>query len=64
MSVVWNTMPSFEALVQWDELGALNFVDKIERGELRAVAGFGAAKGILAVAKAKEAEPKKGGAKL
>lgn len=64
MSVVWNTMPSFEALVQWDELGALNFVDKIERGELRAVAGFGAAKGILAVAKTKAAVPKKGGAKL
>jgi hypothetical protein len=59
MSVVWNTMPSFEALVQWDELGALNFVDKIERGELRAVAGFGAAKGILAVAKTKDAVPKK-----
>ena len=64
MSVVWNTMPSFEALVQWDELGALNFVDKIERSELRAVAGFGAAKGILAVAKTKAAVPKKGGAKL
>ena len=64
MSVVWNTMPSFEALVQWDELGALNFVDKIERGELRAVAGLGAAKGILAVAKTKDAVPKKGGAKL
>lgn len=64
MSVVWNTMPSFEALVQWDELGALNFVDKIERSELRAVAGFGAAKGILSVAKTKAVVPKKGGAKL
>ncbi len=31
MAVVWNTMPSFEALVQWDELGALNFVEKIQR---------------------------------
>ena len=51
MAVVWNTMPSFEALAQWDELGALNFVEKIERAELRAVAGFGAAKGILALAK-------------
>jgi hypothetical protein len=51
MSVVWNTMPSFEALVQWDELGALNFVEKIERVEFRTVAGFGVAKGILAVAK-------------
>lgn len=64
MSVVWNTMPCFEALVQWNELGALNFVDKIERGELRAVAGLGAAKGILAVAKTKDAVPKKRGAKL
>jgi len=64
MSVVWNTMPSFEALVQWDELGALNFVDKIERGELRAVAGFGAAKGILAAAKTKEAVPNKRATKL
>jgi len=64
MSVVWNTMPSFEALVQWDELGALNFVDKIERGELRAVAGFGAAKGILELAKTKDAVPNKRGAKL
>ena len=64
MSVVWNTMPSFEALVQWDELGALNFVDKIERGELRAVAGLGAAKGILALAKTKNALPSKRGAKL
>src|SRR5687767_1059645 len=64
MSVVWNTMPSFEALVQWDELGALNFVEKIQRVELRAVAGFGAAKGILAVAKTKDAVPNKRGAKL
>lgn len=64
MSVVWNTMPSFEALVQWDELGALNFVAKIQRVELRAVAGFGAAKGILAVAKTKDAVPNKRGAKL
>ena len=59
MEVVWNTMPSFEALVQWDELGALNFVEKIQRVELRTVAGFGAAKGILTAAKAKEASPKK-----
>jgi hypothetical protein len=64
MSVVWNTMPSFEALVQWDDLGALNFVDKIERRELRAVAGLGAAKGILALAKTKDALPSKRGAKL
>lgn len=59
MEVVWNTMPSFEALVQWDELGALNFVEKIQRVELRTVASFGAAKGILTIAKAKEALPKK-----
>lgn len=59
MEVVWNTVPSFEALVQWDELGALNFVEKIQRVELRTVAGFGAAKGILTAAKAKEALPKK-----
>ena len=59
MEVVWNTMPSFEALVQWDELGALNFVEKIQRVELRTVASFGAAKGILTAAKAKEASPKK-----
>jgi len=64
MAVVWNTMPSFEALVQWDELAALNFVDKIQRVELRAVAGFGAAKGILAVAKTKDAVQNKRGAKL
>ena len=64
MSVVWNTMPSFEALVQWDELGALNFVEKIERVELRTVAGLGAAKGILALAKTKDAVPSKRGAKL
>ena len=64
MAVVWNTMPSFEALVQWDQLGALNFVEKIQRVELRAVAGFGAAKGILAVAKTKDAVPNKRGAKL
>jgi len=54
MAVVWNTMPSFEALVQWDELGALNFVEKIKPVELRIVAGFGAAKGILTVAKTKK----------
>jgi hypothetical protein len=59
MEVVWNTMPSFEALAQWDELGALNFVEKIQRVELRTVAGFGAAKGILTTAKAKESLPKK-----
>jgi len=59
MEVVWNTMPSFEALAQWDELGALNFVDKIQRVELRTVASFGAAKGILTIAKAKESLPKK-----
>jgi len=59
MEVVWNTMPSFEALVQWDELGALNFVEQIQRLELRTVASFGAAKGILTTAKAKEASPKK-----
>src|SRR5215213_346737 len=59
MEIAWNTMPSFEALVQWDELGALNFVEKIQRIELRTVAGFGAAKGILAAAKAKESLPKK-----
>ncbi|HYV11639.1 MAG TPA: hypothetical protein VE980_12115 [Pyrinomonadaceae bacterium] len=59
MEVVWNTMPSFEALVQWDELGALNFVEKIQRIELRTVASFGAAKGILTTANAKEALPKK-----
>lgn len=64
MSVVWNTMPSFEALVQWDELGALNFVEKIERAELRTVAGFGAAKGILAAAKTKDAVPTKRATKL
>jgi len=64
MSVVWNTMPSFEALVQWDELGALNFVEKIERVELRTVAGFGAAKGILTVAKTEDAAPKKRATKL
>lgn len=64
MSVVWNTLPSFEALVQWDELGALNFIEKIERPELRTVAGFGAAKGILTVAKTKDAVPNKRGAKL
>jgi hypothetical protein len=64
MSVVWNTVPSFEALGQWDELGALNFIEKIERGDLRAVAGFGAAKGILTVAKTKEAVPTKRGTKL
>lgn len=63
MSVVWNTMPSFEALVQWDELGALNFVEKIERVELRSVAGLGAAKGILTL-KTKDAVPSKRGAKL
>lgn len=59
MAVVWNTMPSFEALVQWDELGALNFVEKIQRIELRTVAGFGAAKGILTAAKTKDAVPNK-----
>lgn len=59
MEVVWNTMPSFEALVQWDELGALNFVEKIQRVELRTVASFGAAKGILTIAKAKDSLPKK-----
>jgi hypothetical protein len=59
MAVVWNTMPSFEALVQWDELGALNFVEKIQRVELRTVAGFGAAKGILTAAKTADAVPKK-----
>jgi hypothetical protein len=55
MAVVWNTMPSFEALVLWDELGALNFVEKIQRTELRTVAGLGAAKGILSAAKTKDA---------
>ena len=64
MPVVWNIMPSFEALVQWNELGALNFVDKIQKVELRTVAGFGAAKGILTVAKTKNAVPNKRGAKL
>lgn len=59
MEVVWTTMPSFEALVQWDELGALNFVEKIQKAELRMVASLGAAKGILALAKAKESLPKK-----
>ena len=59
MEVVWNTMPSFEALVQWDELGALNFAEKIQRVELRMVASLGAAKGILTIAKAKESLPKK-----
>jgi hypothetical protein len=59
MAVVWNTMPTFEALVQWDELGALNFVEKIQRVELRTVAGFGAAKGILTAAKTKDAVPSK-----
>ncbi len=59
MEVVWNTMPSFEALVQWDELGALNFVEKIQLVELRTVASFGAAKGILTAAKAKGASPKR-----
>jgi hypothetical protein len=59
MAVVWNTMPSFEALVQWDELGTLNFVDKIQRVELRTAAGFGAAKGILTIAKAKDATQQK-----
>jgi hypothetical protein len=64
MSVVWNTMPSFEALVQWDELGAMNFVEKIKPVELRTVAGFGAAKGILTVAKTKDAVPNKRATKL
>lgn len=64
MPVVWNIMPSFEALVQWNEIGALNFVDKIQKVELRTVAGFGAAKGILNVAKTKDAVPNKRGAKL
>ena len=64
MAVVWNTMPSFEALVQWDELGALGFVEKIQRVELRTVAGFGAAKGILTMAKTKEAVPNKRGGEL
>ena len=64
MAVVWNTMPSFEALVQWDEIGALNFVEKIKPLEFRTVAGFGAAKGILTVAKTKDALPKKGATKL
>ena len=59
MAVVWNTMPSFEALVKWDELGALNFVEKIKRVELRTVAAFGAAKGILTLAKTKDAAPNK-----
>jgi hypothetical protein len=59
MAVVWNTMPSFEALVQWDELGALNFIEKIKPVELRTVAGFGAAKGILT-----EARTQKGATKL
>ena len=59
MEVVWNTMPSFEALVQWDEQGGLNFVEKIQRVELRTVASFGAAKGILTASKTKEASPKK-----
>ncbi len=59
MAVVWNTMPSFEALVQWDELGALNFVEKIQRIELKTVAGLGAAKGILTVAKTKDVVPKR-----
>jgi hypothetical protein len=47
MAVVWNTMPGFEALAQWDELGALSLVEKIKSVELRTVAGLGAAKGIL-----------------
>ncbi len=64
MAVVWNTMPSFEALVQWDALGALNFVDKIKPVELRTVAGFGAAKGVLTAAKTKDAVPNKRGTKL
>ena len=64
MAVVWNTVPSFEALVQWDKLGALNFVEKIQRTELRAVAGFGAAKGILTVPKTNDAVPIKRAAKL
>jgi len=59
MEVVWNTMPSFEALGQWDEQGGLNFVEKIQRVELRTVASFGAAKGILTASKTKEASPKK-----
>jgi hypothetical protein len=59
MAVVWNIMPSFEALVQWNELGALNFVEKIQRPELRTVAGFGAAKGILTIAKARDATEQK-----
>jgi hypothetical protein len=57
MEIAWTTMPSFEALVQWDELGALNFVEKIQRPELRMAASFGAAKGILTTAK--EGLPKK-----
>jgi hypothetical protein len=52
-------MPSFEALVQWDELGALNFVEKIERVEFRTVARFGAAKGILTASKSSQAVPNK-----
>jgi hypothetical protein len=54
MEIAWNTIPTFESLAQWDELGALNFVEKIQRAELRLVASFGAAKGILATAKAKK----------
>lgn len=42
----------------------MNLVEKIQRVELRAVAGFGAAKGILAVTKTKDAVPNKRGAKL
>jgi hypothetical protein len=64
MAVVWNTVPSFEALVQWSELGALDFVGKIQQPELRIVAGFGVAKGILTAAKTKDAGPNKRAAKL
>jgi hypothetical protein len=59
MVLTWTIVPSFEALAQWDELGTLNFVDKIQRTDLRAAAGFGAAKAILTVARAKEAISKK-----
>lgn len=64
MIVAWNIMPSFEAMVQWDELGTLDFVEKIQRVELRTAAGLGAAKGILTIARAKDAVQKKPATKL
>jgi len=48
----------------WGQIGALNFIEKIERVEFRTVAGLAPRKGILALAKTEDATSKKRATKL